>query len=308
MTPDLDSWLKRCILPPNMTTRRKRPVGATLLAAAFLWIGCGGTLFFPIIVFFDGTTMWRLIAGGLIHSEVMLRITSYLFLSTWFLFYVAYAFIGFGLWKLRNWARKALLVLSELFAIISVLVSLFFVRPRELAVAVVIGTVIPFAWCVWYMKRPRVRFAFGAWPSSRDGVSAAEDPPGLSKKGKAGIAAAIVATFALYVGSLSVAIETMTRATGIYRMTVVQAQGSPCVASALGTPLTTDWGTQGRWEEGSRTGKAYMEIPVHGPKGKGSLVVRAEKQNGVWKINSLVLSHASERIQMTPPIAPSGCQ
>jgi hypothetical protein len=97
----------------KMISQKKRPVGVTLLAAMFLWIGCLGTIFFPIILLSGGTTtLWGLIAPEAIHSQLLLQITSYLFFSVWFLFYVAYAVIGFGLWKLRNWARRSVLALT----------------------------------------------------------------------------------------------------------------------------------------------------------------------------------------------------
>jgi hypothetical protein len=292
-----------------MKPKQKRPVGITILAAAFLWIGCGGTLFFPIITLSGGTMMlWRQIAGGAIHSETTLRITSYFFVTIWFLLYVAYAVIGFGLWKLRNRARKAILALMEFFAVVSVLVLPFFVRPWALAVSFVIFTASFFAWIVWYLNRPRVRFAFGAWPSTGDGDSTAEPPPGLSKMGKAWVVAAIVATFALYCGSLMVAIESIVQSSEIYKITVKNAQDSPCVASLLGTPLTPGQMTTGGMEEGSRDGSANLNIPVNGPKGKGRLELEAEKQGGVWKITSLVLVHKSERIQIAPLVPNSSCQ
>jgi hypothetical protein len=33
-----------------MNAGRKRPLGVTLMALPFLWIGCGGAVFFPIIL------------------------------------------------------------------------------------------------------------------------------------------------------------------------------------------------------------------------------------------------------------------
>jgi hypothetical protein len=292
-----------------MNPKQKRPIGITLLAAAFLWIGCLGTLFFPIIVFSGGTTtLWRLIAGGVIHSESWLRITSYLFVSTWFLFYVAYAFIGFGLWKLRNWARKAILALTEFFAVVCVLVLPFLVRPAAMAIAVVIYTSLFIAWTIWYLKRPRVCFAFGAWPSTCNGVLQAEPPPGLSKIGKTWVTIAIVASFVLGIGSLMVAVESIIHSSEIYTMTLKEAQGSPCVSIELGVPLNPGWMTTGETEESSVEGSANLSIPVIGPKGKGSLEMSAQKQNGVWKITSLVLVHDSKRIQIEPSDATSSCQ
>lgn len=252
--------------------------------------------------------LWRLIAPGAIHFEVLLKVTSYVFFSVWFLFYVAYAVIGFGLWKLKNWAYRATLALNEFFAVICVLALPFFVRTPALAFAVVSGTALPFAWIVWYLRRPRVRFAFGAWHPTLDPASTAGPPPGLSKMGKALVVVSIVASFALFLCLVMAAVEGMISASPIYGITVKQAQDSPCIKAMLGNPLTPRWGTEGSMEEGSVKGFANLEIPVRGPNGKGTLAVDAKKQNGVWTINSLVLRRGSEEIKILPAASASSCQ
>ena len=146
--------------------QRKRPVGVTILALVYLWIGCFGTLVFPFIALNGGSSqIWRHWVAGAIHSEPALRVTGHIFTLIWFLWYVAYGVIGFGLWKLRNWAYRAILVMNEFFVVVCLLVLPFLVRPPALAVAVVIGTAIPFACIVWYLKQPNVGFAFGARPA-----------------------------------------------------------------------------------------------------------------------------------------------
>jgi hypothetical protein len=299
----------KCILRLRMKPRQKRPLGITLLALGFLWIGCIGTIIFPFIGFSGGATMlWRQLAAGTTYSEAGLRVISYLLNSIWFLLYVAYAVIGFGLWKLKNWGRQAVLGVWAFLAVISVLALPFFVRPGTLALAVVIGIALPSAWIVWYLKRPRVRFAFGAWPSIHDGASMPEPPAGLSKIRRTWVAVSIVATCALYVGSLMVAVEDIVRRSQIYQITLKEAQDSPCVAAVLGTPLTAGWMTTGRTEESNTEGSADLNIPIHGPKGKGGLETLGQKKNGTWEITSLVLVHQSNRIQITPATSASSCQ
>lgn len=294
-----------------MNPKQKRPVGITLLAIVHLWIGCLGTVVFPFVAFSsDSMIAFQRLAAVEIHSESLLRISSYLFVSTWFLGYVAYAVIGFGLWKLRNWARKAVLVLIVIIIFICVVCALpfaFFGERGALAVVIVMGIVVPYAWIFWYMKRPRVRFAFGAYSTTDDGTSTSEPPPGLTRMGKTIVIGAILATFGLFVGSLMVAVECMFHSSEIYQMTVKKAQDSPCVAKRLGVPLTTGWTTSGNLDESSEKGSADLGIPVHGPKGKGKLEISAEEKSGVWKITSLVLVLESERIQIEPPDTNSSC-
>lgn len=95
-----------------MNPSRTRPIGVTLISLAFLWIGCCGTLFLPLILLAGGmSSLWRFVLGSMIHSEAWLKAISYTLDAVWYLFYIAYAVIGYGLWKLKNWARKSLLAL-----------------------------------------------------------------------------------------------------------------------------------------------------------------------------------------------------
>lgn len=122
---------------PNMTSEAKRPVGITLLAIAFLWIGRFGALAFPIIIFSAGPIMWIQLTGLLDQSHSLRLVAhfgEYPLFVTWFLAYVAYAFIGFGLWRLRNWARNAVLGINLFAYVVSLLVTAFFVRPAAFAV------------------------------------------------------------------------------------------------------------------------------------------------------------------------------
>jgi hypothetical protein len=170
------------------------------------------------------------------------------------------------------------------------------------------GTALPFAWIVWYLKRPRVAFAFGAGPPARDAVGVEGFPPGLSGKGKALVAAVIAATLSLYFCSLLVAVESMLRSSEIYQMTLSEARNSSCVTRTLGTPLDPGWMTSGGTKESGTNGSANLSIPLSGPKGKGRLLVEAEKQNGIWQISSLVLWRGSEQLIILPTTSPPSCQ
>lgn len=293
----------------QMNPKRLRPIGVTLLAVAFLWIGCIGTLIFPIIALAGGgSELWRLIAGKAIHSDTVLRATSYVFGLIWFLLYVAYAIIGFGLWKLRDWARKSVLAINLLGIAAGFLCALIFARPAAFAVAIMIGTVVPFGWFAWYLIRPRVRFAFGAWPAVGDSTATEEPPPGLSRRGKVFVGLLLAASLASYVAVLAIAVENMIRSSDIYRIAVTDAQNSPCASEVVGNPLAADWGVGGDLSEGGEGGSAELRIPIHGPRGKGSLDLSAEKASGKWKINSLALLRGSDRYLIVPSAPDGSCQ
>jgi len=289
-----------------MIPKKIRPIGITLIACVFLWIGCLGTVFFPIIAIFGGTSiLWRSIAGGVIHSEFWLKLTSYLFSSIWYLFYVAYAFIGFGLWKLKNWARNAVLALAVLGASGSVVAIKVFGKNWDFALTTAFAAALPFAWIAFYLKRPRVRFAFEPWQSTPDSRSVVAYPPGLSRMGKVYVVAGVLATVGLFVGGLMFTVENSIHSSEIYQASLKEAESSPCVTAAIGSPLTPGWGTSGSTTESSENGTAELSIPVHGPKGKGDLNLEGEKQRGVWRIKSLILVHGSEQIPIEPP-GPAG--
>ncbi len=296
----------------KMILTQKRPVGVTLLALVYLWIGGFGTVFFPIIFLFWVLTgalpmLSRQIAGGMIHSEILLKITSYTLLSVWYLLYLAYLAIGIGLWKLKNWARKASIAINLFAAAISVAALPFFVRPALLAVACVAWTFVPFSGIAWYLYRPRVRFAFGAWLPQGD-RSAADLPPGLSRAGKVIVVATLAGTIVLFFFGVSTTVEDAFRKSDVYRMALREAQESPCALKMLGTPISPEGSVNGDMSEGGQTGFANLSIAVSGPKGKGSVAVRAKKESGVWTIKSLDLVRGSERLQIEPPDPTAVCQ
>lgn len=292
-----------------MNPNRNRPIGVTLIALAFLWIGCCGTLFLPIIGLTGGmSALWRLAFGSHIHSEALLNTISYLLDSFWFLLYVVYAFIGFGLWKLKDWARKSVIGITILGVIAAFAVSLVFVRPVFLALGVIGMAVVEFGWLGWYLMRPRVQYAFGAW--NRCG-SAGEwiEPPALSTRARWGFGTLVAASLLLlFVIPLFFAVETMMKSSDAYKLTLNMAQGSPCVTNALGVPLEPGWMMERNITESSVEGSAELSIPVRGPKGKGSLDVQAKKLNGHWSIDSLAFTHGAVQSSIVPFKSNQACQ
>jgi Cytochrome oxidase complex assembly protein 1 len=292
-----------------MIPKQKRPRGITLLALGFLWIGIGGGLFFPLIAgLAPFTTLWDPYAGRVIHSVFWLHATLYALLVLWYLFYLAYAAIGFGLWKLKNWARIALFAINIIGLVASVVTALFFVRPALFALAVGSGTVPFFLWIAWYTQRPQVRFAFGAWKPKQGEALESGMPPKLSGRGKALVVSGLGATLILYVGCLWAAVQNQIQSSEVFQATLKQAQISPCITNALGVPLATGWMTTGGMEEGADDGNANLSIPVRGPKADGKLEMIAEKHEGQWTITSLVFVHGLNRVQVAPPDPSAPCR
>jgi hypothetical protein len=93
--PDNDST---CNHQYKMNDRRKRPLGITLLALPFLWIGCIGTLIFPILVLTGAVgQLSEAFLAERIQSDGLRLAVATLLTLIWFGGYVLYGFIGFGL-------------------------------------------------------------------------------------------------------------------------------------------------------------------------------------------------------------------
>lgn len=275
----------------------------------FLWIGCVGILVFPIIELSGGTgLLWNHIFGLRAHSPAGMKAISLALDGIWFSFYVVYAVIGFGLWKLRNWARQGVLAIIAIGVTAGIVVSFVLVRPVFLAISALGGVAVEFGWIAWYLARPRVRYAFGAW----NRYSAAGEwiePPGLSKRQKRVVGILAVASVGLlFVVPLFFGITAMMKSSGAYKLTMSTAQASPCVVSSLGSPLEPGWLMTGGIEESDAEGSANLSIPVSGPKGKGSLDVQAEKVGGNWRINSLIFTHGASRSNLIPLESTHDCK
>ena len=283
-----------------MPTAFKRPVGVTIIALVYLWIGCGGTLFFPILALTGGVApLWQRLLEDAVRSEALLKTLEILLSAIWFLAYVAYAVCGFGLWKLRNWARKSVIGINVLLLAATVIAAPIFARPLLLAIPLLICAVIPFSWIIWYLMRPRVRYAFGA-ESRPENVAAIQESRGLSKMGIAWVVVGVAAVFALFFVSVFALVETMFQANEGYRLALDEARKSPCVSRAIGTPFSAEWLTTGETNESGSEGSAKLLIPLRGPKGKGSLDVEAHKADGVWKIDSLDFMHNDDETHLVP--------
>ncbi len=243
----------------------------------------------------------------MIHTKAWLNTISYVLNSVWFLLYVLYAVIGFGLWKLKNWARKSVIGIVIVGVIAAIVVSLVFVRPIILSISVIGMAVVEFGWLGWYLMRPRVRYAFGNW-NRYDSAGEWIEPPGLSKLGKLGIGTlAAASVVVLFMVPLFFAVDAMMRSSDAYKLTLNTAQASPCVTDALGSPLEPGWITGGITES-SIEGSAEFSIPVKGPKGKGNLDVQAKKLNGNWRIDTLVFTHGAVHSSIVPYESNQACQ
>ncbi|MBN2004620.1 MAG: hypothetical protein JXA21_14790 [Anaerolineae bacterium] len=84
------------------------------------------------------------------------------------------------------------------------------------------------------------------------------------------------------------------RSSDVVTGAVARAEADGRVAATLGTPLEVGWLVTGSMNtEASGDGYADLNIPVSGPRGKGTLHLVAYKESGEWDFSSLNLTVAA---------------
>lgn len=297
------------MLSDKMQVQRKRPFGITLLSLLFLWIGCGGSLIFPIVFFAgDMSSLLDTLTRNFIQSHA-LRLTGIcLVYLIWHGLYILYAFIGFGLWKLRKWALQAIVIVLWVVIIGGLIAAVVVARYQAaLAVTVGLGTVAPFGGILWYLSQPRVRYAFEVEADSLD-IPVICESPSSSPSGRRWVKITIITVtcVTIFVGGVFYSVDKMFRTSEAYKLALSSAQHSPCIIKKLGTPISAKGTVSGNLSEGPTDGSADMEIPIHGTRGKGELDVSATKSAGTWTITSLSLIHDEGQIHLIP--VSSSCQ
>lgn len=297
-----------------MNDRRKRPIGITLLALPFLWIGCIGTLIFPILLLTGAVgQLSEAFLAERIQSDGLRLAVATLLTLIWFGGYVLYGFIGFGLWKLRKWAWWAAVIVHWISLAMCIAAGAVFANtlPRQplLAIPFAIGLMAPLAGILWYLYRPLVRIAFQLEIANEAPPPVVAPAPArrkipLSIK----VTTSVVVGFALFVGSVFWAVQSMFRSSDIYALTLKDAQQAPCVISKLGAPVVQKGMMSGSMSESTSEGDADLQIPIRGPKGKAELQVSAKKSGGPWEITSLILDQDGDQSQLLPASGAAVCQ
>ncbi len=256
--------------------------------------------------------MWDMIGPSFIHSHVLNRIASCLFSLIWFGTYVLYAFIGFGLWKLRKWSLRAVVIVQWLGIVAAVITAIAFAKAQGvLAISVGIFALAPCGAILWYLNQASVRYAFetGGSPSEVSILNALPPPPKPQHSLRTKIAVFVtvgVVAIGVFAGGLFYSVEKMFRSSEPYRSALARAQDSPCIVGELGSPVIEKGMISGSISESRTDGSADMEIPVRGPRGGGELDVSATEAGGTWTTTSLDLIYDAGQIHLLPVASP--CQ
>lgn len=103
-----------------------------------------------------------------------------------------------------------------------------------------------------------------------------------------------------FAGVLIVVVSLTLGDSDVSKMAVAAAQSNLVVKQRLGDPIKRGFFTSGSIEIDSSSGHADLEIPISGPRGKGTIYAVAKKSAGTWKFETLDVSldEASPRVSL----------
>jgi hypothetical protein len=77
-----------------------------------------------------------------------------------------------------------------------------------------------------------------------------------------------------------------------YKAALARAKADPRVMSALGSPITDGFLVGGSTNVSGTSGHADINVPISGPKGKGTIYFVASKFAGKWTFSKLMVEVA----------------
>jgi len=113
------------------------------------------------------------------------------------------------------------------------------------------------------------------------------------------LAAVFVCGAVFVVGILTLVMGAM-RGSDVAREATARAQSNALLGQHLGTPISEGWLVGGSINVSPGAGDADLSVPISGPKGKGTVYVRAQKAGGAWSYSLMeaTIEGSSERIDL----------
>jgi hypothetical protein len=112
--------------------------------------------------------------------------------------------------------------------------------------------------------------------------------------------AVVWATLIALFGAMFVAIMVMMKNSEPYQMAVAAVHADPQAPALLGEPISTGY-PSGELREVSLGGYAQMQIPIKGPKGRGTVYMQATRKLGRWTLDEayLQMRGQDQRVDLT---------
>jgi Cytochrome oxidase complex assembly protein 1 len=105
----------------------------------------------------------------------------------------------------------------------------------------------------------------------------------------------ILVLFLVFVGSIVVIVFSAIKSTDPYKDALARAKMHPAVFEALGSPIKEGFFVSGSTNVNGASGESNLSIPISGPKGKGTIYVKAAKSLGRWSYSGLVVEIQTPR-------------
>ncbi|MEY2541593.1 MAG: hypothetical protein QOI22_1195 [Verrucomicrobiota bacterium] len=116
----------------------------------------------------------------------------------------------------------------------------------------------------------------------------------------------LVALFAAFTISIFVIVFGAMKSTEVYKDALTRAKTNAAVIDAIGSPIKDGFFVSGNTNVNGAAGESNLSIPISGPKGKGTIYLKAEKSLGRWKYLDLVveIQKTGERIDLVKTESP----
>lgn len=113
----------------------------------------------------------------------------------------------------------------------------------------------------------------------------------------------LLVLFLVGLGGIFVFVFQVIKSSDVYRGAMQRAQNDPRVVAALGTPIESSWWVMGSVHIDNDGGYANIDIPIHGPKGKGTIDCVADRINDQWRYKRLNVIIGGQTIDLlnAPP-------
>src|SRR6266550_3492636 len=98
-----------------------------------------------------------------------------------------------------------------------------------------------------------------------------------------------------FVGSIVMIVFSAIKSTDPYRDAFARAKMHPAVIEALGSTIKEGFFVSGNTNVNGAAGEADLAIPISGPKGKGTIYVKAAKSLGRWSYWDLIVEIQATR-------------
>ena len=105
----------------------------------------------------------------------------------------------------------------------------------------------------------------------------------------------ILVLFVAFIMSIVLIVFGAMKSTDVYKDAVAKAKANPAVIEALGSPIEEGMFVFGNTNVNGASGESDLAIPIYGPKGKGTIYLKAEKKLGRWDYSDLVVEIAETK-------------